>query len=268
MSLWSLTNITQNRGSGRALRFGAPFGTLFSWEGRDQVDKEYEVISSLKGGLVVSCQADEATPMFAPAFKQAMALSALQGGARGIRANGPADIRAIKESVPLPMIGINKGLNQRGVRTITPTLTSAREVVEAGAEIVAVECTFQAWPDAAGLKDLLAAVAAELRVPIMADIATVAEAERAMALGATFVATTMSGYTADTADRNVDGVPDLELISLLKASLGDVPVLAEGRFWTPEQAVEALQRGAHCVCVGTAITAPWAISRRFVSAMR
>lgn len=228
---------------------------------------QYPAIAKLAGGLVVSCQAWPDTPLYGPAFMRAMAECALQAGARGIRANGGPDVRAIKETVPLVMIGINKQPNRRSIKVITPTLEAAREVVEAGADIVAVDCTTQAWPDAAELKDHLQAITAELKVPVMADIATVAEGERAVALGAAFVATTMSGYTPDTAHRKESGLPDLDLITDLKKALGEVPVMAEGRFWLPQQAAEALERGAHCVCVGTAITAPWEIARRFVAAM-
>lgn len=228
---------------------------------------EYKVLETIRGGLVVSCQAWRDTPMFDPIFMRAMAESALQAGAKGIRANGAADIWAIKKTVSLPTIGINKALNKRGIKVITPTLEAAKEVVEVGSEIVAVECTDQAWPDPVELRDLLQAIDSELKVPVMADISTVAEAERAMDLGATFVATTCAGYTPQSAARKIEGVPDLDLITELKAALGDVPVLAEGRFWLPDQAAEALKRGAHCVCIGTAITAPWQIARRFVDAM-
>lgn len=224
-------------------------------------------VQQLHGGLVVSCQAWPDTPLYGPVFMRAMAASAFQGGARGIRANGGPDVRAIKEAVPLPIIGINKLPNNRGVRIITPTLEAAREVVDAGADIIAVDCTTQSWPDAAELGNLLQSIRDELSVPVMADIATVAQAERAMNLGATFVATTMSGYTVETESRKENGLPDLELITAVKAALGPVPVLAEGRFWLPDQAAEALERGAHCVCVGTAVTAPWEISRRFAAAM-
>ena len=226
-----------------------------------------DVLKRLQGGLVVSCQAWQDTPLFDPIFMRAMAESALQGGAKGIRANGAADIRAIKATVPLPVIGINKAIDKHGVKVITPTLEAAREVVDAGSEIVAVECTAKAWPDRGELRDLLQAIASELKVPVMADISTLAEAELAMTLGATFVATTCAGNTPESEHRKLEDVPDLQLISELKDALGDVPVLAEGRFWEPRHAVEALERGAHCVCIGTAITAPWSITQRFVKAI-
>ena len=59
-------------------------------------------------GLIVSCQARIDNPLHGPAFMSAMALSAVQGGAQAIRANGVEDIRAIKSQVKVPIIGINK----------------------------------------------------------------------------------------------------------------------------------------------------------------
>ncbi len=46
-----------------------------------------------------------------------------------------------------------------------------------------------------------------------------------------------------------------------------LPVVAEGRVNTPEEAAAALARGAHCVVVGTAITAPTALTSRFAGAL-
>jgi putative N-acetylmannosamine-6-phosphate epimerase len=44
------------------------------------------------------------------------------------------------------------------------------------------------------------------------------------------------------------------------------PVVAEGRFGSPEEVAEALRLGAHAVVVGTAITRPIDIVRRFAAA--
>ena len=63
-----------------------------------------------------------------------------------------------------------------------------------------------------------------------------------------------------------DAPPDFGLVAALAAAI-PVPVVAEGRLWTPEHAAEALRRGAHAVVVGTAITNPREITRRFVAGM-
>jgi N-acylglucosamine-6-phosphate 2-epimerase len=93
----------------------------------------------------------------------------------------------------------------------------------------------------------------------MADISTVREGEQAAALGADLVASTLSGYTTGTPPDD----PDLELVRRLARSL-TVPVVAEGRYRTPEQVRQAFQAGAFAVVVGRAITDALAITRHFV----
>ncbi len=70
----------------------------------------------------------------------------------------------------------------------------------------------------------------------------------------------MSGYT-DNSPRQRD--PDLDLVAAVAASVA-VPVLAEGRYRTPQQAAKALAHGALAVVVGGAITRPQEITRHFV----
>ena len=46
-----------------------------------------------------------------------------------------------------------------------------------------------------------------------------------------------------------------------------VPVVAEGGIWTPEQLRLCLDCGVHAAVVGTAITRPMEITRRFAAAL-
>ena len=55
-----------------------------------------EAVEKLMGKLIVSCQAYEDTPFYGPSYMKAMAESVLMGGAQGIRACWPQDIRAIR----------------------------------------------------------------------------------------------------------------------------------------------------------------------------
>jgi len=223
------------------------------------------MIAGLKNKLIVSCQAWPGTPFYGdPRLIRAMAESALMGGAGGIRANGPDDIREIKKTVPLPLIGIYKLPDKRGVRVITPDFESASVLADAGADMVAIDATFAAREDEQELSQLIGAIREKLGVPVMADISTADEAIRAVKCGADIVATTMAGYTPYT--EKTEG-PDLDLISQLVNKV-DVPVIGEGRFSTPEHVHEAIRvRGAHSVVVGTAITAPWEVAARFVRAI-
>lgn len=220
------------------------------------------VVESLKGGLIVSCQAPEGTPLHGSSIMAAMARAAEIGGAVGIRADGPSDIRAIKQAVNLPVIGINKIGRSDSEPYITPTVEAAREIVQAGADIVALDATLR--PRLTGLTaaELISQVKA-LGVPVMADISTFEEGVAAAAAGADIVATTMSGYTPYSP--KMEG-PDFALVEALIKAV-KCPVITEGRVWTPEEARRALRLGAHAVVVGTAITRPHVVTERFVKGM-
>jgi N-acylglucosamine-6-phosphate 2-epimerase len=187
----------------------------------------------------------------------AMAVEAARGGARGIRANGPADVAAIRAAVDLPIIGIHKLGDRTGV-FITPSVDAAGEVVKAGAAVVALDGTRRPRPDGGTLADQIAAIHERYGVPVMADVDDFAAGVAARAAGADIVATTLSGYTGGP----VPAGPDLDLVARLAAAV-DCPVIAEGRLVTPADARAALDAGAYAVVVGTAITNPAAITRRF-----
>ncbi|MFZ5816497.1 MAG: N-acetylmannosamine-6-phosphate 2-epimerase [Bacillota bacterium] len=225
------------------------------------------LIGGLKGKLIVSCQAREESPLFGPVFMAAMAAAAEQAGAAGIRANGAVDIAAIRHRVRLPIIGIEKQIDPRtGAEIITPDFASARRVAEAGADIVALSCAACQRPDPEALGELIQRIRLELKVLVMADCATLEEGVLAARLGADLVASTLSGYTPETAVLPTAG-PDLALVEALVRAQPK-PVVAEGRIWTPEQARAALAAGAHAVVVGTAITNPVEITARFLAVMR
>ncbi|MCD5408616.1 N-acetylmannosamine-6-phosphate 2-epimerase [Candidatus Bipolaricaulota bacterium] len=228
--------------------------------------RKEKLLSQLKGGLIVSCQAVEGSPLYGSRFMAAMAQAAERGGAVGIRANGPQDIRAIKEVCSLPVIGIYKRRHPDSEIYITPDFPSAEAVVQAGAEIVALDATPRRRPGGVTLEELVKEIRARFDVLVMADISTEEEGVAAVAAGADIVATTLSGYTPYTASQKQEG-PDLELVRRLVVRL-EVPVIAEGRFWTPEEVCEAIRLGAHAVVVGTAITNPEAITARLVKRMK
>jgi N-acylglucosamine-6-phosphate 2-epimerase len=216
-----------------------------------------------KGALVVSCQARADNPLHGPLHMTAMALAAEAGGARGIRANGAEDVAAIRAATALPIIGISKLWDDRFPVYITPDFDSASQVAAAGADIVALDATPRPR-NGEPLARLIARIRGELGREVFADISTLDEGMAAHAHGATYVATTLAGYTEETASRGGEG-PDLDLLSALVAAI-QAPVVAEGRFDTPDLVAEAFRRGAHAVVVGTAITNPREITRRFVQA--
>jgi putative N-acetylmannosamine-6-phosphate epimerase len=192
-----------------------------------------------------------------------MAVAAEQGGARAIRANGPDDVAAIRAATALPIVGILKRWDEGFPVYITPDLASARTMADAGADIIALDATARARKGEP-VGTLIRRIREELRKPVFADVATLDEGRRAADFGADYVATTLSGYTDDTAARRGEG-PDIRLIEELAAALR-VPVIAEGRFDDPKQVRLAFAAGAHAVVIGTAITNPREITRRFVGA--
>jgi putative N-acetylmannosamine-6-phosphate epimerase len=216
-----------------------------------------------KGALVVSCQARADNPLHGPVYMSAMARAAEAGGAKGIRANGVEDVAAIRAATALPIIGIAKEWDDRFPVYITPGFDHAASIAKAGADIIGLDATARPR-DGEPVELLIARIRIELDREVFADISTLEEGRAAHAYGATYVATTLSGYTEETASRKGEG-PDLELLEALAAAL-PVPVVAEGRFDTPELVAEAFRRGAHAVVVGTAITNPREITRKFVRA--
>ncbi|MFK3732264.1 N-acetylmannosamine-6-phosphate 2-epimerase [Streptomyces sp. NPDC088090] len=224
--------------------------------------KKDELLSRLRGTLIVSCQAYPGEPMRDADTMRRVALAVRDGGAAGVRAQGLDDIRAIRGALDLPLIGLWKD-GAEGVY-ITPTARHALAVREAGADVVALDATDRPRPDGRPLADSIGAVRAAGGL-VMADVSTYEEGVRAAELGADLVGTTLSGYTPATYARRAAG-PDLDLVERLAGAL-DVPVVAEGRIHTPAQAARALERGAHAVVVGTAITHPTTLTGWFAAAV-
>ncbi|MGM8429446.1 N-acetylmannosamine-6-phosphate 2-epimerase [Enterobacter cloacae] len=224
------------------------------------------VLDTLKGKLVVSCQALENEPLHSPFIMSRMALAARQGGAAAIRANSVVDIEAIKEQVTLPVIGIIKREYPDSEVFITATMKEVDELITVSPAIIALDATDRARPGGESLATLVTRIRTRYpSVLLMADIATVDEAVTAQALGFDCVGTTLYGYTAQTAGH---ALPD-EDCQFLKTVLAavTVPVVAEGNVDTPERAARCLALGAHMVVVGGAITRPQQITERFMAAI-
>lgn len=210
-----------------------------------------------KGSLIVSCQARADNPLHGSVFMAAMALAARDGGAAGIRANGAEDVKAVK-AAGLPVIGINKVFSDAYPVYITPNFDSARVLVEAGADIIALDCTPRSR-DGEAPEVLIRRIRDELGAEVFADISTLEEGIAAEQWGATYISTTLAGYTEYTT--KTPG-PDLDLVRALAARV-KTPIVAEGRYNTPELARAAIDAGAYAVVVGTMITNPREITKVF-----
>lgn len=217
------------------------------------------ILDQLRGGLIVSCQTQ--LPLGTPEVIGLMAQVAVESGAVAIRANGADNVAAVRARVSVPILGINKQRVEGFQVFITPTLESALAVIDAGAEIVALDGAPAPRPSGIDLRTLIDGVHARGAL-VMADISTLEEGIYAAGCGADIVATTLSGYTPYSP--KLEG-PDLDLIENL-AGVIDRPIIAEGRMYTPDNVRQAFERGAFAVVVGRAITEPKLLTGFFARA--
>ena len=231
-----------------------------------------EVYESLKDGLIVSCQAVPSEPHYMPGITTMFAECAKWAGAKGLRVNSPEDIRAIKEKVDLPIIGIWK--IDRNIKDVylTPNLEAAKAVWEAGAEIIAVQATNHYRDDGKLAYETIKEIKENIpEALIFADVSTAQDAKIAAEYGADFVAPTLYGYTkAGHFDKlDIKYAPDFYLLrDIIDAVKGtNAKVIMEGKVSTPEIAVQCLYMGAYAVVVGNAITRPHITAKRFARAL-
>lgn len=220
-------------------------------------------LESLRGRLIVSCQAYPGEPMRDPRTTAQVASSAVLGGAAAVRVQGIADIQHTRAAVEVPVVGLWKD-GHDGV-FITPTLRHALAVANAGAHIVAVDGTRRARPDGLTLEQTVRGIHTDSHALVMADCGSLEDAAAAATAGADLIGTTLAGYTGE---RVKTPGPDLELLKEISTADFGVPLIAEGRIHTPAHARQALDAGAFAVVVGTAITHPATITGWFVDALR
>jgi N-acylglucosamine-6-phosphate 2-epimerase len=219
-------------------------------------------LQALRGCLVVSCQAAEGDPLDDLDTLTRMATSVLRGGAGGLRAEGASRIAAFRGLTQLPIIGVIKTYDANGDVYITPDFDSAKAVIDAGADVVALDCTARRLMAAEPWPELIRRIHSELGRPVLADIASVEDAVAAEHAGADAVATTLYGYTAETAGRRSVSWDLVEKV----AGRVRIPVIVEGHITHPDEVRRALDLGAMAVVVGSAITRPEMITARFAEA--
>ncbi|RDW22198.1 N-acetylmannosamine-6-phosphate 2-epimerase [Oceanobacillus arenosus] len=226
--------------------------------------KKMDFLKAVKNQLIVSCQAAPGEPLFGSTIMSKMSLAAKEGGAVAIRANGKEDIIAIRKATGLPTIGIIKREYENSGVYITPTLTEVQELIESGTEVIALDATRRIRPNNVSLEELIAYIKKNSHCLIMGDVSTAAEGKYAIEAGCDFVSTTLSGYTPYS--RQLIEA-DFELIKELSTD-SNIIILAEGRINSPEDASKAIKFGAYSVVVGTSITRPTVVTKRFVDKMK
>ena len=231
---------------------------------QNQNASQNSLIEALRGQLIVSVQASEGDPLDDLETLTRIATSVLRGGAGGLRAEGIPRIAAFRKITQLPIIGIIKTYDTNGDVYITPDFRSAKAISDAGADIIALDCTARRLTATEPWTELIRRIHAELNRPVLADIATLQDAIAAERAEADAVATTLYGYTAETAGQRTVSWP---LVQSILAHL-TTPVVVEGHITDSSEAGNALALGAHAVVVGSAITRPETIAARFAESCR
>ena len=223
-------------------------------------------VESLRGKLIVSCQALPHEPLHSSFIMGRMALAAREGGAYGIRANTKEDIEEIQSKVDLPIIGIVKRDYEDSEVYITPTIKEVDELMEVRPEIIALDATASLRPKGVSLEDFFHQIREKYPHQLwMADCSTVEEAVYADRLGFDFVGTTMVGYTPQSRNDKIEA-DDFRILREIIAGVKH-RVIAEGNINTPQKARRVIELGAFSVVVGSVITRPQLITKSFAEAL-
>jgi N-acylglucosamine-6-phosphate 2-epimerase len=229
---------------------------------------------ALKSPLIVSVQAEAHEPLGQASHLLALCQSVIQGGASALRLANLEVMAAMHAT--LPCIGLLKqtpahlaqGASLANEVYITPTLATALQVAQTGVAMVAVDATPRPRPDGLTLAQTMQALKAQYpNVLVLGDCDTLASAQHAVAAGVDALSTTLAGYTTETLTTFDPHTPDWPLLQALITTFAhQIPVVAEGRFWHPDEAQRALAMGATSVVIGSAITRPHLITQRFAHA--
>ena len=221
-----------------------------------------DIIDILKGKIVVSSQAMPDEPLYEEHCMLAMMKSVVNGGAAALRVAGARDVRNAKKYFQIPVIGLTKPdklpQNWKEIVYITPGLKEVQSLIDANADIIAFDGTLRPH-DNCSVEEIINLIHNNGKLA-MADISTLEEGICCEKMGADIISTTLAGYTLESGEPS-EG-PDYMLLEQLVQALNK-PVILEGRIWEPREVKKAFELGAHCVVIGSAITRPQLITRRF-----
>lgn len=225
-----------------------------------------ETIEKIKNKIIVSVQAMPNEPLYKEECMSAMMQSVVNGGAQALRVAGARDVAIAKKLFDIPVIGLTKPDklpdNWQEVVYITPSIEDAKGLIDAGADIVAFDGTSRHRTQS-GLKEIIDYIKSNKRLA-MADISTFDEGMNCEGLGVDILSTTLSGYTLES--KTDSDQPDFDLLEKLVKNT-KLPVVLEGKIWELWQVKKAFELGAHCVVIGSAITRPQLITKRFLNYM-
>ena len=220
-------------------------------------------LSLIKDSVIISVQAMPNEPLYKDDCMKAMMQSVINGGAKTLRVAGVRDVK-IAKSLGVNVIGITKPDklpdNWKEVVYITPTTNEVQQLINAGADIIAFDGTSRERPANCTLEDIISLIKQNNRLA-MADISTFEEGILCAKLGADILSTTLSGYTIESESDSTE--PDYDLLFKL-VKYTNLPVILEGRIWEPSQVSKAFDLGAFSVVIGSAVTRPQLITKRFI----
>ena len=219
--------------------------------------KNKRIVKILKGSLIASCQPIPRGPLDFSSFILDSAKASIIGGAKGLRIEGFKNLKIIKKSLNLPVIGIKKRVSKSYPVIITLLLSDVEKLSELGAEIIAFDSTLRERPYSVG--SLISKIHSCKRIA-MADCSTIKDATNAIENGADILSTTLSGYTNEKLPPKN---PDFKFLNQLIKKF-KVPIIAEGRFNTPAYYKKAMKSGAHAVVVGTALNRIELVTKSFL----
>ena len=219
------------------------------------------IIDDFKGKIIVSSQAMPNEPLYEEGAMLAMMKSVINGGAEILRAAGARDVKNAKK-LGVKVIGITKPSklpdNWRSVVYITRSIKDVDELINAGADVIAFDGTSRRGNS--DIEDTVSRIHEAGRLA-MADISTFEEGLNCANLGADIISTTLAGYTDESGEAG--DTPDFELLEKLVKAV-KTPVILEGRIWEPKEVKKAFELGAYSVVIGSAITRPQLIVKRFM----
>jgi len=222
-----------------------------------------DILEKLKHQVIISVQSAQGEPLYDEFCMNALMQSVVNGGSKALRLAGERDIKNAKKMFDVPIIGLSKPdvlpQNWLDLVYITPTVEDIKKIAAAGADVIAFDATLRTRPQS--VEDLIQAVHTEGRLA-MADIATFDDGVYAAEHGADIISTTMAGYTKSTFSQC--DAPAFELLEALAKKLS-APVILEGRVWEISQVKKAFELGAYAVVIGSAVTRPELITKRFIN---
>ena len=119
-----------------------------------------EILDAIHGKMIISCQAVEDEPLYVEekSIMYLMARAAKQAGTPAIRTSSIRDVIAIKEETGLPVIGLVKIQYPGYEGYITPTMKEVDDLVAAGSDVVALDCTLRKRGDGITVNEFIAQI--------------------------------------------------------------------------------------------------------------